>query len=195
MTGTPPLPEKVVALVHALESGDVPFAVGGALALAYYGEPRATVDIDINIFMSPDDVERVGALLQPLGIGLTSTDQRLARRDGQIRLWWDDTAVDLFFAYDEFHFHAAGRIRLVPFRDMTIPILAAEDLMVCKVVFDRPKDWIDIDQMLILTAGELDINDVRRWVTRIVGPEDPRLAHLEQRIEMVLGAGGGASER
>ena len=68
-------------------------------------------------------------------------------------------------AYDPFHFHAAERVRPVPFVD-TILVLAPEDLLVCKVVFNRRKDWIDIEQMLLLTAGALDLEDVRRWSSR-----------------------------
>jgi hypothetical protein len=47
------LPEKVVAIDRALD--DVPHAFGGALALAYYAEPRATVDIDLNVFVPVAD--------------------------------------------------------------------------------------------------------------------------------------------
>ena len=56
----------------------------------------------------------------------------------------------------------------------------------CKTVFDRRKDWIDIDQILALTAGELDVDDVRRWVTRIVGADDARLTKLDAAIAEIL---------
>jgi len=48
----PSLPEKVVAIDSALTG--LPHAFGGALALAYYAEPRATVDIDVNVFGDGD---------------------------------------------------------------------------------------------------------------------------------------------
>src|SRR5262249_14713784 len=43
------LPERILAIDRALVA--VPHAFGGALALAYYAEPRATVDIDLNVFL------------------------------------------------------------------------------------------------------------------------------------------------
>jgi hypothetical protein len=187
---TPPEPtlgEKVIALAHALASGDVPFAFGGALALAYYAEPRATVDVDINVFVAPEAVDRVAELLGPLGIGTSAADRRLVQRDGRVRLHWGVTPVDLFFAYDAFHFHAAPRIRPVPFGTETILVLAPEDLLVCKVVFDRRKDWIDIEQMLLLNAGTLDLDDVRRWVVAIVGGDDERVQRFERAVREVLG--------
>ena len=48
----------------------------------------------------------------------------------------------------ELHFDMAAHARLVHFGPVVIPILAPEDLIVCKVVFDRPKDWLDIEEML-----------------------------------------------
>ena len=182
-----PLGDKVAILARTFAEGGMPFAFGGALALAYYAEPRATIDVDVNVFVRPDEIDRVVALLAPLGVSANAEQRRVAWADGQVRLHWERTPIDLFLAYDPFHFHAAERVRVVPFGDVTIPVLAAEDLLVCKVVFDRRKDWIDIDQMLLLTAGTLDITDVRHWVARIVGDDDACLAHLDRAIAEVLG--------
>jgi hypothetical protein len=183
----PSLSEKVSALARTLESGNVPFAFGGALALAYYAEPRATVDVDVNVFVAPDAVDRVAEVLEPLGIRASAADRRLVRRAGHVRLHWGVTPVDLFFAYDAFHFHAAPRIRRVPFGTETILVLAPEDLLVCKAVFNRRKDWIDIEQMLLLTAGTLDLDDVRRWIVAIVGGDDDRSRRFERAVREVLG--------
>jgi hypothetical protein len=184
----PPLGEKVTALTLRLREADIPFAFGGAIALAYYAEPRATIDLDVNVFVPESDVERVTTALKPLGIEATAAQRKTVARDGQVRLWWGPvTPVDLFFAYDEFHYSAAKRVRTVPFGDSSIPILAAEDLMVCKVVFDRAKDWIDIEQALVLLAGELDVANIRSWVVRIVGPDDPRVAKWDDAVARMQG--------
>ena len=184
----PSLADKIGALGVALGASGVPFAFGGALALAYYAEPRATIDVDVNVFVAPDAVDRVSEALGSLGIRTSKADRRLVLRDGQVRLHWGVTPVDLFFAYDAFHFHAAQRVRRVPFGADTILILAPEDLLVCKVVFNRRKDWIDIEQMLLLTAGALDLDDVRRWVVALVGATDDRVDRFERAVREVLGA-------
>lgn len=174
MTGLS-LAGRVVALHGALEA--VPHAFGGALALAYYAEPRATVDIDINVFVPADRFEVVAAPLRALGVTVDDAAESLVARNGQARVWWDATPVDLFFSYDAFH-DAAGRARrTVPFADGEIPILAPEHLVVCKVVFDRSKDWVDIEAMRALGGG-LDTAEVLRWVGRIAGDEDPRYGRI-----------------
>ena len=87
------------------------------------------------------------------------------RRDGEVRAMWDATPLDLFFSYDAFHDAAGAARQPVPFGDETISILAAEHLAVCKAIFDRPKDWVDIDAMLA-AGSEIDAAEVLRWVAR-----------------------------
>jgi hypothetical protein len=176
----PTLPERVVALHDALTH--LPHAFGGALALAYYAEPRATIDIDLNVFVSADRYADVAAPLIALGVHADEPDAVAAvTRDGQTRVMWDATPIDLFFSYDAFHDAAAAACRSVPFADSTIAILAPEHLVVCKVVFDRAKDWVDIDAMIEADIA-LDAAEVLRWVGRIAGDTDARY----QRIASVL---------
>ncbi len=176
------LPDKVVAIHGALDA--TPHAFGGALALAYHAEPRATIDIDVNVFIP---VERADEALEPLGrLGVAVAGARAtARRDGQVRVMWDDTPVDLFFAYDPFHAAAAAASVEVPFAAGAISVLSAEHLTVCKVVFDRPKDWVDIDAMVAM-GTHIEAAEVLRWVGRIAGDEDPRY----DRIAALLSATG-----
>ena len=60
------------------------------------------------------------------------------------------------------------------------------------MIFNRSKDWIDIDQMLLLTAGSLDIDDVRLWLDRIVGPDDDRRLRFDRAVATILGPGYSA---
>ena len=150
------------------------------IALAYYAEPRATIDIDLNVFVGVDRVQDVAEPFARIGVSIEGA-VALIRRDGQARVLWDETPIDLFFAYDVFHEAAAAKRRLVPFSDVTIPILAVEHLVVCKVVFNRPKDWVDIDAILELGTA-IGVPEVLRWVARLAGDEDPRY----ERIAAVL---------
>ena len=174
------LAQRVLAIEGALS--DVPHAFGGALALAYYAEPRATIDIDLNVFVSAERFSEVAGPLAQLGAAADDPSiAALVRRDGQVRVMWDETPIDLFFSYDAFHDAAGAARHLVPFGDGTIPILAADHLTVCKAVFNRPKDWVDIDSMLAAETN-IDAAEVLRWVARITGDEDPRY----NRIAAVL---------
>ena len=170
------LAERIVAIDAALAA--VPHAFGGALALAYYAEPRATIDIDLNVFVPADCFAAVAAPLVALGAAADAPEiGALVERDGQVRVMWEATPIDLFFAYDAFHDAAGAARRTVPFAGGKIPILAPEHLMVCKVVFNRGKDWVDIDAMLD-DGTALDAAEVLRWVGRIAGDDDPRYTRI-----------------
>lgn len=176
-TEVPSLPDKVLAIHEALVEAKVPHAIGGALALAYYAEPRATVDIDLNLFVPVGDWEKVVETLVSIGVSADDLQKDALQRDGQCRLWWSDNPVDLFFANAPIHKEMPSETRRVPFAGASIPILGPEHLAVCKAMFDRPKDWLDIEQML-LAADQLDVSEIERWLTEMVGKEDQRVKRL-----------------
>jgi hypothetical protein len=181
----PSLPEKVIGIHEALDKANIPHAIGGALALAYYAEPRATIDIDLNVFVPPTRWRDVIDALAPLGVNTESLDGEALERDGQYRLWWGDNPIDLFFAYDEIHAEMRKEARRVPFASTTLPILSPEHLTVCKAMFNRTKDWLDIEQILVAT-DDLDLEAIEGWLQRMVGNDDPRLQRLTELKAKVL---------
>jgi hypothetical protein len=181
------LPERIVAIDRSLTTARIPHAFGGALALAYYAEPRVTVDIDLNVFVTTEEFGKVAKGLGALGVD-TQVDESALRRDGQCRLRWDQTPVDLFFAYDAFHEAMRRQARLVPFGEGKLRILSPEHLLVCKAAFDRAKDWLDIEQMLVAVES-LDLEEIRHWLDRFVGKGDPREQRFEQLVVKLRDAG------
>lgn len=168
--------EQLVALHQALDEAQIPHAFGGALALAYCARPRSTDDIDVNVAVAPAELDRVLAAL-PAGVELTGKETTLAARDGQLRLWWGRTAIDIFFVQHPFHDDIARHARIVPFADIEIPVISGEHLVVCKAMFDRTKDWQDIDA--IAHAGTTDLTEALRWLTELLGSHAPQVAHLQ----------------
>lgn len=185
--------EKLVALEHALVAAEIPHAFGGANALAYYGTPRATADIDLNVFVSSSRASEVLAVLGGLG-ALTSNPRltALIEREGQARIFWEKTPIDLFFSYDALHESSMQRCRLVEFGEDAIHVLSAEDLMIYKAIFDREKDWRDIAEMVYASEGALDMDYVRGWLERILEAGSPLFARFERLVAsggLELGSG------
>ena len=171
------LVEKVRRLSHALAAADIPHAFGGAIALAYCTEdPRGTRDIDINAFVPAATPEPVLAALPDEVVVPPGTAAELSAA-GQVRLWWDDTPVDLFLNYAPLHEQAARGSRLVPFAGMQIPVLGATELILFKALFDRPKDWVDI--ATVVEAGAVDVVAVRRGLLELFGDDDPRVTRWD----------------
>jgi hypothetical protein len=175
----PSLPDKLIAVHKRLAASNIPHAFGGDLALAYYAEPSPTVHTDLNVFTSVERWQEAIDALAPLGIKVGNFDPAVLKGNGQLRLWWGHASFNLFFAVDAIHEEMPKLTRRVPFGSTTLPILAPEHLAICKAMFDRPKDWLDIEQMLVATDG-MDIAAIEEWLERMVGEEDPRLQRLAE---------------
>jgi hypothetical protein len=170
------LPGRIVAVHQALDRAALPHAFGGALALAWCTQrARGTIDIDLNVFVG---VDRLGEVLEalPPEVLATPADVALLERDGQARLWWDRTPVDLFLDTTDFHRAAAGRCRWEDFGGVLLPFLACADLAVFKAFFDRTKDWADLEEMA--AAGTLDADRVVGVLVRHLGADDPRATRV-----------------
>lgn len=171
---------KVVAIHAALLDGGVPHAFGGAIALNYHREPRTTLDIDINVFMTPEEADAaVSALGNLYDLGDRRALEGQLLEHGQARTLWDATYVDLFFDNTPFHEAMAQRAEVQPFGDRRIPVLSIEDLLVCKILFDRGRDWVDVEAVLRTEGEELDDAHIDRWLDAFLSQDDPRLARLQ----------------
>ena len=170
------LVDKIVALHDALAAADLPHAFGGALALAWCTErARGTIDIDVNVLTSEDDYQQ-GIDALPTGVKVTKADLGILERDGQVRLWWGKTPIDVFFNSTEFHADIVERIRWEVFAGRSIPFLSCYDLAVFKAFFNRTRDWADLEAMY--AAGTLDVERVQATLIRYLGADDERIAQL-----------------
>jgi len=188
----PTLPEKVVRLHKALKRRKMPHAFGGALALAYCTEePRATRDIDMNVFVAEGDIETAFNGL-PKGVTYDDSDVRKAVRDGQERVWWGKTPIDLFFSTHPFHDFAAETARVVPFEKVRLPVLSGTALVVFKAFFDRPKDWVDIDEVAKANGADFDV--ATAWTVQLLGDDDERAERLNAIAQQKHATGQSPSD-
>ncbi|MFN2464595.1 MAG: hypothetical protein ABR573_11930 [Candidatus Dormibacteria bacterium] len=184
MADEPSLPEKIVQISDALTSGGIGHALGGAVALAYYATPRATDDVDINLFVPVEQHARVQAVLMRLGVKVEDASARL-EREGQLRAWWGRTPVDLFYSNLAFHEAMSRATRIVPFADREVRIISPEHLVVWKAAFNRAQDWVDIENLLIGTR--VNRSELDRWAGEILGAGDERLRSLGEFEARALG--------
>ncbi|MEW6212851.1 MAG: nucleotidyl transferase AbiEii/AbiGii toxin family protein [Acidobacteriota bacterium] len=75
--------EEFDALIAALDERRIEYALCGGIAMAVYGVPRATVDIDLLI--AEDSLEAVCAAAEELGYTLKATPMRFAGGKIEIR--------------------------------------------------------------------------------------------------------------
>ena len=159
------LADRLLAIHTALIHAGFPHAFGGAIALAYCTEePRGTRDLDVNVFAEPNRAAEVLAAL-PSRVAIRAADVRAAEREGQVRVWWQDTPVDIFLDVHRFHRRVASEVRTVPFVGHEIPVLGCTALVVFKALFDRTRDWADIEA--VAAAGSADLADADAWARQL----------------------------
>jgi hypothetical protein len=176
------------AVVTKLEQAGVPCAIGGALCLAYWGVPRATRDLDINVFVGESELATVLDSLEAAGC-VVDRPQSLTRvRDrGDMVADFDGIRVDVFIAFHDYHEHVARRVvRGVLPDGPEASFLSAEDLCVFKTLFHRAKDLVDLDRLFAALGRSLDIDYVLHWLGELLGPDDRRPIQLEHRFARVV---------
>lgn len=174
------LAEKIVAIHRSLHAADVPHAFGGALALAWCTQrARGTIDIDLNIFVDASAASSAVSAL-PGAMAVSDADLNLIEADGQARLWWHGTPVDVFVNTTEYHARVADRVRWEHFAGARVPFLGCDDLAVFKAFFSRTKDWADLEEMA--GAGTLDVDRVIGVLVRYLGADDERIPRLVRLV-------------
>ena len=170
------LPQKMLVVHEHLQAAGIDHAFGGALALAWCTQQaRGTIDLDVNVFVGPERTDETLAALPP-GVVATADDRALLVRDGQARLWWGTTPLDVFLNTTDFHEGVSSRVRWEPFGGVELPFLACGDLAVFKAFFNRTKDWADLEAMR--DVGTLDVAGVAGVLATFLGPDDDRIARL-----------------
>lgn len=181
--------EAAARIVPELERRGVSCAVGGALCLAYWGVPRATKDLDLNLFVADDALEPAFEALEAAGALVDRPAASARARDrGDFVALVDDMRIDLFVAFHPYHRTVASRVERARLpAGPEVAFLSAEDLCVFKMLFHRAKDLVDLDRLFAARQDRFDIEYVERWLRALLG-DDPRVAEVRERHQAVLRA-------
>lgn len=177
----------LVLEVHTiLNDAGVDHAFGGALALNYYAEARGTVDVDVNLSVPTDGAKHVVELLAHRGFEPELPEGNWLPVAG-VRVTRSQDVVDLFFSFDEYHSVVLENAVHLPFPSADgsteLPFLAADDLVVMKLAFNRTKDWADLEAM-IAAGTPIDVDYVRDHLVAFRGTTmHPRVARLSMLLE------------
>lgn len=169
------LVEKLFAIHDSLTAAGLAHAFGGAIALAYcVEEPRGTRDLDVNIFVDAAKAEEALASL-PAGVKVRKGDIAKVERDGQARLDWEGTPIDVFLNNMPLHDAVAASVLWVQLEGREVPVLDCASLAIFKALLDRTKDWADMEAIAETTPG--DVEAAAKALAEMVGEDDP--AHLK----------------
>jgi hypothetical protein len=181
--------EAATRIARALEAGGVSYAIGGAVALGAHGVPRGTLDVDVNVFVTDEELPRVVAILRSIGIEVTE-DAAIARaqRDGMFVGDWGGMRIDVFTPSIPFSLEAEKtRVRVEAPDGGSEWFLSAEALAIFKLLFARPKDYVDLERLIAVQGPQLDHAYVRRWIAEMMGEDDERTRRWDELVKELAG--------
>ena len=157
-------------LEKAAHDSNVKIVIMGGLAVSIYARPRATLDIDGIIELDERDI----------GNFLTSAEKRgfswdkglpVKRIKGLpfITLYYPDgkVYVDLFLAKGDFQENVIRRSHAVDVEGVKLDLISPEDLILVKLISDRPKDTEDVREILLESSDDLDFNYLEKWAGKL----------------------------
>lgn len=170
--------EAARRLGHLLEHDGIEYAIGGALALGVWGAPRGTKDVDLSIFITPSEVDRMAEVFDRAGVMFDrAAAAKNIARTGLVRGRLGRIPIDAFISGHPHFFEMQRRRRAIREADGSqLYFITAEDLCVMKLVYGRDKDVVDLERLF--AVRQLDTAYVREWIAKMpIGPD--RVAILD----------------
>jgi Nucleotidyl transferase AbiEii toxin, Type IV TA system len=167
------------------------YCIIGGLALQRWGEARETVDVDLTLLTGFGDEGRFIARLTS-AFEARIDDASAFALANRVLLLRTTSGVGLDVAFGGLPFEARAIERSSIFRfppDVPLRTCSAEDLIVLKAFADRPRDWADIEGVLIRQAGSLDWASVRDELAPLLElKEAPELLDRLEQLRRRIGA-------
>ncbi len=178
------------SIVELLEREGFEYAAIGALARNAWGRPRTTTDVDFALALAPSDLPRLLAALAAGGLVVRKTRPSepgdpvpelllmCGKDDPSLR-------VDFLVAKTSFEEEVLRRRRVATVWGLPCRVATPEDLLVYKIVSNRPRDLDDVRNVAVArqAAGEpIDWAYVERWLKEF-GCED-RLSTIRRQLDI-----------
>jgi hypothetical protein len=182
-----PVLGAAAAIAEALDSAGFEYAIGGALALAHWGVPRATVDVDVGVSAEPLQLPHLFEVLKGAGCELDVERAAEAAMHGDFGCRLLGVRVDVFLPIIPLARQVVERRVRVPFGERQAWIVSAEDAALLKLLFGRTKDYADLERLFAVQGSALDFVYIDRWVVNLFPAGDQRRVRYEELKAHVLG--------
>ncbi|MBI4608765.1 MAG: hypothetical protein HY726_07150 [Candidatus Rokubacteria bacterium] len=141
----------------------------GAMAVAMWGQPRATADIDFTVLTDPDGLDILGRDAEHLGFLIDQQwlEWHPLQRGQQIRLKSGDFLIDIVRPMDQHQEEALRRSRALEIGGRNVWFASPEDLILMKLKAGRPRDFEDAISVLARQRDKLDERYMTDWAWRI----------------------------
>lgn len=143
------LHEDLKELLRSLNSTGVEYLIIGAFAVAYYGRPRLTGDLDLFARPSSENAERLLLGLRQFSEGGIDFDpEDFARDERMLRIGREPNRVDILSSISAVSFDEAWANRVAAeVGGVPVSFISLEQLIRNKKATGRLKDAADVDEL------------------------------------------------
>lgn len=176
-------PTIAAELAGKLEAMGVEYAVGGAIALGFWSEPRATLDVDITLLLPESEYLGAVDILQQAGCDVARRQAlESIEEHGVCRVSLHGVTVDVFLPTLSLFDQARDRRVRVTIEGKPLLVWSAEVVAVLKMMFFRGQDLVDVEKMMRFQGSGFDRNWVRDRLVEIFGARDPRIPAWDELV-------------
>ena len=164
------------------------YAILGGIAVSIYGEPRLTYDIDVNVMLGKEDIEGFLKKAKKHGFSpLPKNIRKFVKRTGVIPARFSKSGVtgldDFIIAQNILEFQAIARARYTRVYSSRVKVIRAEDLLLHKLLSDRPRDREDAVGIIRRQGAALDARYINFWLKKVAKlGHRPALARLFRKL-------------
>lgn len=186
-----PFVDLLAALARAFDAIGAGWYLFGAQAALLYGVARFTADVDVTVHLRGKDPKALVEALSTAGFQMRVVGEDFIERTRVLPALHTATGipVDIVLAGPGIEELFLERAEAHDLEGVRVPVACAEDILVMKVLADRPKDIEDVVAILAAHPNDLDLTLVRSTLGLLeeaLGQSD-LLPVLERAIERVSG--------
>jgi predicted nucleotidyltransferase len=151
------LEKGLLEIVAFLEDAAVPYMVIGGFANLAWGVPRTTQDVDITVQVAEEDLPE---FLREVGKRfpiLPADPEEFVKETRVLPVQTsNEVRIDLIFAGLPYEETALGRAKEVEIQGIGVRICSPEDLIIHKIISERPRDREDVEGIFHQQRSNLD---------------------------------------
>lgn len=143
------LTEDYIEFIKLLNLHGVKYLVVGAFAVAAYGHPRNTGDIDFWIEAAKENAEKILVVLKEFGFGsLNLTENDFTNEDSIIQLGYEPNRIDILSGVSGLTFNESWNNKMVSeLEGQKVNFISLMDLRINKARTGRKQDEADLDNL------------------------------------------------
>ncbi len=174
------LNDALTDLSQFLSDNNINYMIIGGLANAVWGDPRATIDIDVTVWIEENEIQGAIAVFTSEYKSLVKSPADFIAKTRVLPMQAkNDVRIDVIFGALPFELDAVKRAIKINIDNTPVSFCSPEDLILLKIFSKRTKDLEDIRGIVKTRLNKLDMEYLEPRITELSTLlDDPDIRHF-----------------